>query len=50
MLGAALAGTPLSSPEYSNVVRPAVRLGRGVFQRDSVELSSGNTSYLAASV
>ena len=31
------------------VVRPAVRFGRGAFQRPSVELSSGSTSYFAAS-
>jgi len=49
MLGAALAGTPTSSPEYVKSVRPAVRFGRGVFQRASVELSSGNTSYFFAS-
>ena len=28
MRGAALPGTPLSSPEYVKTVRPAVRLGR----------------------
>jgi len=33
LLGAALAGTPVSSPEYVKAVRPAVRLRRGVFQR-----------------
>ena len=49
MLGAALAGTPVSSPEYVNTVRPAVRFGRGVFQRASVELSSGSTLYFFAS-
>jgi hypothetical protein len=49
MLGAALAGTPFSSPEYVKTFRPAVRLGRGVFQRASDELSSGSTSYFFAS-
>ena len=49
MLGAALSGTPVSSPEYVKTVRPAVRLGRGVFQRGSVVLSSGNTLYFFAS-
>ena len=49
MLGAALAGTPDSSPEYVNSVCPAVRLGRGVFQRASDELSSGSTLYFFAS-
>ena len=39
------AGVPASSPEYSNSVRPAVRLGRGVFHLVSVELSSGSTLY-----
>jgi len=46
---AALAGVPISSPEYVNTVRPAVRLGRGVFQRASVVLSSGSTLYFFAS-
>src|SRR6516165_10251640 len=50
MFGAALAGTPVSVPEYVKTVRPAVRLGRGVFQRASVELSSGSTLYFLASV
>ena len=49
MLGAALAGTPLSSPEYVKTFRPAVALGRGVRKRASVELSSGSTSYFFAS-
>jgi hypothetical protein len=49
MLGAALGGTPVSSPEYVKTVRPAVRLGRGVFQRASVVLSSGSTLYFFAS-
>ena len=49
MFGAALPGTPVSSPEYVKTVRPAVRFGRGVFQRTSVELSSGSTLYFFAS-
>ena len=32
-----------------NILRPAVRLGRNVFQRASDELSNGSTSYLFAS-
>src|SRR6266446_1852524 len=49
MFGAALSGTPVSSPEYVKTVRPAVRLGRGVFQRGIVVLSSGSTLYFFAS-
>jgi hypothetical protein len=49
MLGAPLLGTPVRTPEYVKVVRPAVRLGFGAFQRASVVLSSGSTSCFFAS-
>ena len=48
-----LAGTPLSSPEYVNSLSPAVRLGRGVFQRgarvESDVISGYNWELLRAS-
>ena len=49
MFGAVLPGTPAKVPEDVKVVRPAVRLGVGEFQRASVALSSGRTLYFAAS-
>jgi hypothetical protein len=49
MLGAVLPGTLARGPVYVKVIRPAVRLGFGEFQRASVVLSSGSTSYFAAS-
>src|SRR6516225_6458983 len=50
MKGASPLGVPVISPDQVKVLRPAVRLGRGVTSRVATEVSRGSTWYFSASV
>src|SRR5512137_2236482 len=49
MLGASPLGVPVRGRVQVNVLRPAVRLGRGVTSRVATVASSGSTLYFLAS-